>query len=147
MKVEMLSLLTPGRSLIPWKDWFSTRRQGKGKLLMKTLGLHIIVTEPSQYMFNLHKYISRMNIILVEHSLQHNKEDWKCIASNPKFELQGILKCISPLYSRWYTFYMPLYSPYCIDQVPLKAEGECVYKTISSFCTVVFLLLIHQKLD
>jgi len=42
---------------------------------MKTLGLHIIVTEPSQYMFNLHKYISRMNIILVEHSLQHNKED------------------------------------------------------------------------
>jgi len=42
---------------------------------------------------------------------------------------------------------MPLYSPYCIDQVPLKAEGEYVYKTISSFCTVVFLLLIHQKLD
>jgi len=33
MKVETLSLWTAGRSLLSWKDWFFTRRQGKGKSL------------------------------------------------------------------------------------------------------------------
>jgi len=30
MKVKTLSLWTEGRSVISWKDWSFTRRQGKG---------------------------------------------------------------------------------------------------------------------
>jgi len=37
MKNETLSLSAVGQSLISWKDWFLTRRQGQGKPFFKKL--------------------------------------------------------------------------------------------------------------
>ena len=39
---------------------------------MKALRLHIIVIEPLQYMFNHHKYISRINAIVAKQYLWRN---------------------------------------------------------------------------
>ena len=48
---------------------FSNLRQDNGKSLMKTLRLHVIMVEPSHYMFNHNKYVSRMNAIAAKQCL------------------------------------------------------------------------------
>jgi len=54
MKVKTLSDYEQGR-LIIWQNRFLTHPQGNVKYLIKTLDLHMIVIESSQYMFNHHK--------------------------------------------------------------------------------------------
>jgi len=67
---------------------------------MKTLRLHIIAIEPSQYMFNHHKYISRMNAIVAKRWIWRNKETLELDCFFAKIRASRQIECISPPNSR-----------------------------------------------
>jgi len=73
-----------------------------GKSLLKTLRLHIFVIESSQYVFNYHNWMSRMNAIVVNSDQGVSKTSLKlnCLLLSQRLSLNAYMMCMSPSYSR-----------------------------------------------